>query len=105
MLPTLFEMSTALNEEEEGLIKGYKRRCVLETRTVKAKIAQGLPASEWRLTIEERQQAAQDAVKSLRDKYVCPCFFCSVVNCNENVLYIDFFEQSQSDMTRNTTSC
>lgn len=59
-----------LNEEEEGLIKGYKRRCVLETRAVKAKIAQGLSPAKWALTAEEREKAAQDAVKSLRDKYV-----------------------------------
>jgi hypothetical protein len=41
---------------------------VLETRAVKAKIAQGRPPREWELSNEEREKAAQEAVKSLRDK-------------------------------------
>lgn len=57
-----------LDEEEEGLVKGFKRRCVMETRAVKAKIKLGVPPREWALTDEEREQAARDAVKSLRDK-------------------------------------
>ena len=37
---------------------------------MKAKIARGLPPEEWALSADERERAAQDAVKSLRDKYV-----------------------------------
>lgn len=71
LMNTLERLKTELDQQEKGIIAGYKQRCISETRAIKKKFHDGTGSLEnLNLDENEKNLAAQIAAKSLRDKYV-----------------------------------
>ena len=51
---TLENLLSTLDQQEKGIISGFKQRCVSETKIIKNKIADGLDENEWSLTDIEK---------------------------------------------------
>lgn len=62
----LEQLKSGLDQQEKGIISGYKQRCIAETRALKKKFTDGV--DDPSLTDDEKSLAAQLAAKSLRDK-------------------------------------